>query len=95
MHLQYGSLRGISTAYGALLFFMTVFTLGNALLGRNVGLAVMGIGGLLFLRSDLILSGTYFGVGKDRPVHIVSNHLLYYLGQYMIASGILWIGMTW
>ena len=30
------------------------------------GLMIL-IGGVLFLISDLILSGTYFGKGKDRP----------------------------
>ena len=43
------------------------------------------IGSVLFALSDLVLSGTYFGVGKERPVDIASNYILYYAGQFLIA----------
>jgi hypothetical protein len=43
------------------------------------------IGSILFAVSDLVLSGTYFGKGKDRPVDIIFNYLTYYPGQFLIA----------
>jgi len=47
------------------------------------------IGALLFLLSDLVLSGTYFGTGKRRPVDVILNHILYYAGQFLIAGSVL------
>ena len=38
---------------------------------------------------DLILSGTYFGEGKNRPVDIVTNHVTYYIAQFVIAGSLL------
>ena len=51
----------------------------------------MFVGGLLFLLSDLILSGTYFGEGKRRPVDIITNHVSYYAAQFVIASAVMFI----
>ena len=88
MKLHYGDYKMISTLYGALLFFMTAFAIFTAVFSgvkANMHLLVMGIGGVLFAVSDLILSGTYFGEGKNRPVDIVTNHVTYYLAQFVIA----------
>ncbi len=94
MKLNYGSYKIISTLYGALLFFTTVFGLFTCIFSgfsENIHLFVFFIGGVLFVISDLILSGTYFGVGKNRPVDIVTNHVSYYLAQFVIASSILFM----
>ena len=56
-----------------------------------MGMWLIFIGGVLFVISDLILSGTYFGVGKNRPVDIITNHVSYYLAQFVIASSILFM----
>ena len=88
MKLHYGAYKMISTLYGALLFFMTAFAIFTAVFSgvkENMNLLVMGIGGVLFAISDLILSGTYFGEGKNRPVDIVTNHVTYYMAQFIIA----------
>ncbi|MCD8336661.1 MAG: lysoplasmalogenase [Lachnospiraceae bacterium] len=93
MHLQYGKFKAIFSIYGALLFFMAAYTVACAVLLRNLGLLVMGIGGALFLLSYMVLSMIYFGEEKkDRPAHLVINYVLYYMGQYLIASSVLWIG---
>ncbi|MCC8066960.1 MAG: lysoplasmalogenase [Clostridiales bacterium] len=92
MHLQYGRFKTISVIYGSVLFFMAVYTLTCAFLLRNLGLLVMGIGGALFLLSDLVLSCIYFGEGNERPGFLAVNYILYYVGQYLIASSVLWIG---
>ena len=94
MKLNYGSYKMISTLYGALLFFVTVFSLFTCIFGgfsQNIHLFVFFIGGVLFVISDLILSGTYFGEGKNRPVDIITNHVSYYLAQFVIASSILFM----
>lgn len=92
MKLNYGSYKMISTLYGALMFFMTALALFSAIFAGakdNMHLIVMFIGGVFFIASDLILSGTYFGEGKNRPVDIITNHAAYYVAQYIIAATLL------
>ena len=92
MGLKYGKYKLISTLYGALLFGMTAFAFFSALFSgfaENKHLIVMAVGGVLFAVSDLILSGTYFGTGKNRPVDIITNHVTYYAAQFVIAGAIL------
>ena len=91
MKLHYGAYKMISTLYGALLFFMTAFAVFTAVFAgvrENMHLLVMGIGGVFFVISDLILSGTYFGEGKNRPVDVITNHVTYYMAQFIIAFSI-------
>ncbi len=95
MKLKYGKFKAISAVYATELVFSAVFLFVSGIIGKNVGLTVMGVGEILFFLSDLVLSGTYFGEGKDRPVDIVSNYLLYYIAQFMIASSVLWVGMSY
>ncbi len=97
MGLSYGAYKMISTLYGALLFGMTAFALFSAIfsgIGANPHLIVMTVGGVLFAVSDLILSGTYFGEGKNRPVDIITNHVTYYLAQFVIAGSLLAIPVS-
>lgn len=94
MKLEYGSYKIISTLYGAVLFFMAAFAFFVALFAgfkENMNLVVMAIGGVLFVLSDLILSGTYFGKGKDRPVDVITNHVFYYAAQFVIAASVLFL----
>ena len=94
MKLKYGAYKIISTVYGAVLFFMAAFAFFSALFSgfaANRHLIVMAVGGVFFILSDLILSGTYFGEGKNRPVDIVTNHVFYYAAQFVIASSVLFL----
>ena len=50
------------------------------------------IGGVFFAISDLILSGTYFGKGRERPIDLALNYITYYAGQFLIASALVFIG---
>ena len=85
MKLSYGRMRPIVLAYGFLLF-STVFVSGALLLAhREPALWLVFLGSVLFAISDLILSGTFFGVGRERPIDIISNYLFYYGGQFLIA----------
>ena len=85
MKLSYGRMRSVVLIYGFCLF-STVFVSGLLWLEhREPTLCFVFIGSILFAISDLILSGTFFGSGKDRPIDIISNYLFYYSGQFLIA----------
>ena len=91
MKLTYGKMKPTVIAYGVLLFSM-VLTAGSFALAhswKEPALNLIFIGGILFAASDLILSGTYFGVGKERPVDIILNYLFYYAAQFLIAWSVL------
>lgn len=91
--LHYGKFKPISAVYGFILIFMTLLSGSLAYMNGfdNKLLNFMFAGGVFFLISDLILSGTYFGEGKNRPVDIVTNHVSYYMAQYLIAASLLFI----
>ena len=93
MKLHYGKMKGIVIGYGVLLF-STVLLSGSLAMAngwQNPTLNLFFAGGVLFALSDLVLSGTYFGVGKERPVDIISNYILYYGGQFLIAYSLLYL----
>lgn len=93
MKMVFGKFKAITGVYGFVLGFMT-FLSGSLALMNNfkvMTLNFMFVGGLLFLLSDLILSGTYFGEGKRRPVDIITNHVSYYAAQFVIASAVMFI----
>lgn len=87
MKLEYGKFKTIVMVYGGLLFGMTVLAGSLALVYglSEPTLNLMFIGGVLFALSDLILSGTYFGEGKDRPIDLIFNLTSYYAAQFVIA----------
>jgi uncharacterized membrane protein YhhN len=98
MKMQYGKFKVISGIYGFFLAFMAATAFICAFAGRDAVYAnidifrqplVMGIGGVLFLLSDLILSGTYFGENKKRPGDYIANYSLYYAAQFVIAMSLL------
>lgn len=93
MKLRYGKFKLIVIVYGFLLFSMVLLAGSLALCcgWRERPLNLLFVGGVLFALSDLVLSGTYFGQGKDRPVDIVLNYLSYYGGQFVIASALVFL----
>ncbi len=92
-NLHYGKFKAITGVYGFILIFMTLLSGSLVLMYGfdNMTLNFMFIGGVFFLISDLILSGTYFGKGKDRPIDIITNHVTYYIAQFIIAASLLFI----
>ena len=56
-----------------------------------VSLNMIMIGSILFTISDLVLSGTYFGEGKERLIDFVLNYSTYYAAQFIIAFALLFI----
>ena len=93
MKLNYGAYKKVSGFYGGILISMPLLTGALAIMTQfhYVAIDFMFIGEVFFLISDLILSGTYFGEGKDRPVDVVTNHATYYIGQFLIALSLLFI----
>lgn len=93
LKLDYGKFKRIVVIYGAALFAM-VFLAGSLAIMNGFAvttLNVMTAGGVLFAASDLILSGTYFGVGKDRPIDLILNYFTYYPAQFLIAVSLLFV----
>lgn len=93
MKLDYSGYKVISIIYGFFLFGMTLSALSLSIMVSfsKVPLIMFFAGGLLFTISDLILSGTYFGKGKERPVDIITNTVTYYLAQFVIALALFFI----
>lgn len=90
MKLDFGALRPTVAVYGFLLF-STLTVSGSLALAYGWSVLPLDLffaGAVLFTLSDLVLSGTYFGVGKERPVDITLNYLTYYGGQFLIASSL-------
>lgn len=93
MKLKYGQMKPIAFVYGFILFSMTLSALSLSILHAftNTTLIMFFIGGLLFAISDLILSGTYFGEGKERPIDITTNGITYYAAQFIIAFSLFFL----
>lgn len=87
MKLNYGAFRPVVACYGAFLFAAVLFSGSLALQNgwQEPALNVFFIGTALFAASDLVLSGTYFGQGKERSVDLILNYLFYYSAQFLIA----------
>lgn len=91
MGLDYGKCRLTCLVYGFMLMLTTSSSIIAASATGETVWMVMSAGSVLFLASDLVLSGTYFGTGKNTPALVVLNHALYYSAQYVIASSILFL----
>ena len=90
MKLHYGKFKPVAIAYGVLLFGMVLIAGSLALAHgwKETPLNLLFTGGIFFALSDLILSGTYFGVGKERPIDLTLNYITYYAAQFLIASAL-------
>ncbi len=89
MKLIYGKFKPTCFIYGFILMAMAASSIVAAVVTGERVWIFMSIGGVLFLLSDFMLSGTYFGEGKNTPVYVVMNHVLYYAAQFVIASSVL------
>lgn len=93
MKLRYGRMKPVVLIYSFLLF-STVFAAGAMALlhgWQSTTLNLFFIGSVLFAMSDLVLSGTYFGEGRERPIDLIANYCLYYGGQFLIAFSLLFL----
>jgi hypothetical protein len=90
MGVKYGKFKAISVVYAGILVFFSTMCLGIMITNKYADATVMlYLGSLLFLISDFILCGTYFGENKNTPPYVLANHITYYLAQILIASSIL------
>ncbi|MBQ9457096.1 MAG: hypothetical protein IJU64_01110 [Bacilli bacterium] len=93
MKLDFGSLKWVVTVYA----FLLALTPGTALLccfvtnWASITPIMLFAGGLSFVISDVVLSGTYFGQGKERPADFILNYLFYYGAQFTIAFSLLFL----
>lgn len=92
MKVDYGEYKRIVAAYGAFLAMTMLISIAAAIIsGCQKGYIFMAVGAVLFMLSDLVLSNTFFGKGKDKPIHLFVNHFLYYAGQYLIAASVMFV----
>ena len=91
LKLKFGEYTAIAIVYSALLFSMTCCGLSLCIATgfQNMVFIFLFAGGVLFTVSDLILSGTYFGEGHEKPFDIISNGITYYVAQYLIAFSLM------
>lgn len=93
MPIKYGEMKPFIPSYGVLLFFVTAIYMSFAIFYKwnLVNINLMAISFILFALSDLILNNTYFSEGFDKPIHIIANHVLYYIAQFMIAVSLFFL----
>lgn len=92
MKVHYGAFRRIVAVYVAFLAMTTVTSVISVFVSHfQKGYVLLMIGSVLFLLSDAVLSNTFFGRGKDKPIHFFINHFLYYAGQYLIAASVMFV----
>ena len=87
MKLKFGEYKLITAVYGAFLFSFVALSFSLSLLNgfKNICCVMLFAASIFFAVSDFILSGTYFGEGKSRPVDIIINHATYYIAQFLVA----------
>jgi hypothetical protein len=85
MKMYYGRFKLITVIYGFVLTFMIGTAFACYAVNKEMQPLLMGIGGISFLLSDLILSQTYFGEGHVKPLDYILNYILYYGAQFAIA----------
>ena len=93
LKLDFGNYKWIVAIYA----FLLAMNPATALLvsihtgWQSVTTIMLLCGGILFAISDLVLSGTYFGEGKERPIDFILNYLTYYSAQFTIAFSIMFL----
>ena len=93
MKLKFGNYKIIVSIYAFLLAMNPLTSLMLCIsTGFNVtSLIMLFIAGVLFAVSDLVLSGTYFGEGHEKPIDFILNYITYYGAQFVIAFSLLFI----
>ncbi len=91
--IRYKEMKPYVILYGIFLFFAVCIYMSTCIqtTWSNPTLFIMFGGLVAFMLSDLILNNTYFASGFNTPAFIISNHLLYYAGQFAIAVALFFI----
>lgn len=92
MKVHFGAYRKIVFTYVVFLSITMLLSMAAAITsGFEKKYVLLSIGAILFTLSDAVLSGTFFGRGKDGSFYLFINHFLYYAGQYLIASSVMFM----
>ena len=102
MKMRFGKFLLPSVCYALLLAWFVVYSIWQlAAVCACTANVLLLVGAIMFIVSDLILSMTYFSKPEDYtrtgPLHpesklmIVSNHVTYYVAQFLIALAILYL----
>lgn len=90
LKMHYGKFKWIVFLYSLTLSMTMTMAMVTAVITHFQTMwVVMSVGGLLFLLSDLVLSGMYFGEGKNTKFNVILNHSLYYAAQFIMAATVL------
>lgn len=90
--VHFGAYRGIVFIYVVFLSLTMVLAIAAAVISHfSKNYTLLAIGAISFTLSDVILSSTFFGRGKDGSFYMFANHFLYYAGQYLIAASVMFM----
>ena len=90
--VHFGAYRKIVFIYVIFLMLTMLLSIATAIIsGFEKKYVLLSIGAISFTLSDVVLSSTFFGRGKDTGFYYFINHFLYYAGQYLIASSVIFM----
>ena len=93
LKLDFKDMKWIAFSYSIFLFSLPLCAASLCIINgwQNTTLLLLFIGGVIFVLSDLVLSGTYFGEGHEKPIDFFFNYLFYYSAQFIIAFSIFFL----
>lgn len=92
MKIHFGAYRKIVFTYVIFLSITMILSIIAAIVSAfEKKYVLLAIGAICFTLSDVVLSSTFFGRGKDGKFYLFINHFLYYAGQYLIAASVLFM----
>lgn len=95
LKLNYGKFQTVTAIYVGVVGLTCGLGLSYAVFEPAVHTVLFAVAMGLFLVSDALLAGLYFGISeKDRKnqIAITLNHIFYYAAQYLIATSLLFYG---
>lgn len=89
LKVKYGEFKPITVVYMTVLGFTVGLSFACMLSADFTPFSIMlFVGMVLFIASDAVLAGIYFGKDKCVKSQILLNHILYYGAQYLIAASL-------
>jgi uncharacterized membrane protein YhhN len=92
MKIKFGKFKWITAIYMGVVGLTVGLGFSYILSDRNTHTVMFFVAMILFLLSDMLLSGLYFGTrekDKKNQVAITFNHIFYYMAQYLIAASLI------
>lgn len=91
--IRYGNMKAFAVGYGLILFFVTTMYFSTCIQSgwQNNVVIIMAMSLIMFALSDLILNNTYFAPGFNTPAFVISNHICYYIAQFVIAISLFFL----